>query len=106
MPIKDDQYPPIPSPEQEAKIQSLGHRVQSAVAFLESRPERYAEIEPKHLRVGVNSAIIETSALARLLMQKQVFTADEFFEMSIKVWEEEVASYNRRLAQIDPRLSV
>src|ERR1700690_1094645 len=35
---------------------------------------------PKHLRVGVNSALCDTSALAGLLVKKGIISADEYEE--------------------------
>lgn len=110
MPIPDDQYTPVPSPAQAIEMEKLSHRVQSGIAFLlsgaERKGERFPECEPKHLRVGVNSALIETSALARLLLAKKIFTAEEYFDMLIKVWRDEVDSYTARVKAIDPRLSI
>lgn len=110
MPIKDDQYAPVPSPAQAAEMQQLAHRVQSGIAFMleraNQRGERFPECEPKHLRVGVNSALIKTSALTRLLLEKHVFTAEEYFDSIIRVWRDEVESYRAHLAAIDPRFSI
>jgi hypothetical protein len=101
---------PQPTPEQEARIRSLGHRVQSAVAFFEGRQEAFGErcmeTEPKHLRVGVNSALVETSALARLMFRKKLITSEEYFDALIESWEAEVALYQARVAQINPRFTV
>jgi len=37
-----------------------------------------SETEPKHLRVGVNSAMVETATLFTILMNKGIFTQEEF----------------------------
>lgn len=72
---------PVPTAEQASALETLAHRVQSAIAFFEGQKEtfgiRHAETEPKHLRVGVNSALIEASALAALLFRKGVINAAE-----------------------------
>lgn len=110
MPIKDDQFTPIPSPSQAAEMQLLSHRVQSGIAFLMSNAEmhgkRFPQCEPKHLRVGINSAMIEASALARLMLAKKICTADEYFEMIIQVWREEVERYQADVAAINPILRI
>jgi hypothetical protein len=110
MPMRDDQFTPMPTLEQAAALESLGHQVQSAIAFLMSHTasngQRHPETEPKHLRVGVNSAMVETAALGRLLLAKGIFTNTEYFEMLIKVWVEERDSYLQQLHAIDPRLSL
>lgn len=90
-----------PTPEQRAQIESLQHRVQSGIATLEASAfinrRRFQELEPKHLRVGVNSALINASALATLLIRKGVITAEEYFDTLIEFWEYEVTSYQNML---------
>lgn len=46
---------------------------------------------PKHLRVGVNSALVETSVLAQLLIAKGVFTGDEYITAMIDGMRQEAA---------------
>jgi hypothetical protein len=101
---------PLPTPEQASVLEILAHRVQSAVAFFEGRRdafgERYAETETKHLRVGVNSALVEASALGRLMFRKGLMTAAEYYDALIEAWEQEVDSYRERIKRIDPRLEI
>jgi hypothetical protein len=101
---------PLPTAEQASALETLGHRVQSAVAFFEGRRdafgERCAETESKHLRVGVNSALVETAALARLMFRKGLISAAEYYDTLIEAWEQEVDSYRARIKQIDPRLEI
>jgi hypothetical protein len=110
MPKHDQSQLPAPTPEQAAEYEQLAHRVQSAVAFFEGRRdafgERYAEVEPKFLRVGVNSAMVETTAIARLLFRKGVFTAAEYWETMLECWREEVDRYQQRVKAIDGRLNI
>ena len=110
MPKHDQSQVPLPTAEQAEALQVLGHRVQSAIAFFEGQRDafglRCAETEPKHLRVGVNSALIETSALARLMFRKGLLTAKEYYDALIEAWEQEVDSYRARIKQIDPRLEI
>ncbi len=110
MPKHDQSQVPLPTPAQAARYESLAHRVQSAIALLEGRREafgeRYAEAEPKHLRVGVNSALVSTSALARLMFRKGLMTAVEYYDTLIEAWEQEVDSYRERIKRIDPRLEI
>lgn len=54
------------------------HGVQSAIA--QSMAEGSRETEPKHLRVGVDLSKSDTYGLATLLMQKGVFTQEEYVE--------------------------
>lgn len=110
MPKHDTSKVPLPTIAQMQQMDSLQHRVQSAVAFLEGRRdsfgERCQETEPKFLRVGVNSALVETNALARLMFRKEMITAEEYYDTLIEVWEQEVDSYRGRLKQIYPNLEV
>lgn len=69
------------------------HGVQSAVAFEMSRPESRSATEPKHLRVGINSAMIDCASVARLLMAKGIFTAEEYFEALRLEANHELATY-------------
>ena len=57
------------------------------------------ETTPKHLRVGVNSAMVEHSALARLLIAKGVITEAEYRESLAEGMREEVALYERGLTE-------
>lgn len=82
------------TPDQEqkvAKMLSLQHAMQSGIAMLMNYDR--SSTSPKHLRVGVNSAMVEASALAHLLMEKGVFTMDEYLDSMIGLYEQEVQSY-------------
>lgn len=110
MPKHDLTQVPLPTAEQMSSLDALAHRVQSAIAFFEGQKEvfgtRHPETEPKHLRVGVNSALVETSALARLMFRKGLMTAAEYYDTLIEAWEQEVDSYRERIKRIDPRLEI
>lgn len=56
-----------------------------------------AEASPKHLRVGVNSALIDSGALAALLIEKGIITPDEHIAMLTKLAEQDVESYRAKL---------
>lgn len=51
----------------------------------------------KHLRVGANSAMVSQAAIASLLIQKGVFTLEEYMESQALEMEKEVESYEKRL---------
>ncbi len=57
------------------------------------------ECSPKHLRVGVNSALVNSSALAQLLIDKGVITKDEFGAALAHFMERDVASYQDDLPE-------
>lgn len=54
---------------------------------------------PKHLRVGVNSAHVGNSALARLLIKKGIVTADEVLEQLADEMEIEAKKYEELIAE-------
>jgi hypothetical protein len=76
----------------------LMHAVQTGVKlWMGIDPE--GETSPKHLRVGVNSAMIDSGALVKLLIAKGVFTEDEFMEVLVEKAEEEKDSYEAKLRE-------
>lgn len=58
--------------------ESALHGIQTGVAFEMERG--VSATEPKHLRVGVNSALVNDAALVRLLVAKGLFTMEEYLE--------------------------
>ena len=56
------------------------HGVQSAIVHAMREPEYYSAAEPKHLRVGVDLRASDAAGLARLLIDKGLFTLDEYCE--------------------------
>jgi hypothetical protein len=57
----------------------------------------HGETSPKHLRVGVNSALSTLDAHTRLLIAKGVFTEEEYIEAVTEAMEREVDSYREAL---------
>jgi len=55
------------------------------------------DAEPKHLRVGVNSALCENTALLRLLIGKGIITIEEYWKELADEVEREVGRYEARL---------
>lgn len=55
------------------------------------------ETDPKHLRVGINSTMVDTSAIARALIKKGVLTEQEYFESLVELMEKEAADYEARV---------
>jgi hypothetical protein len=80
------------------------HAMQTGVKMLAHRqnpsggpvPDE-AETSPKHLRVGVNSALLDSGALAALLIEKGIITAEEHVAKLAELAEADVASYKARL---------
>ena len=73
------------------------HAVQTGVAaWMQVDP---SEIEPKHLRVGVNSALLDSAALVKLFIAKGVFTEEEYAEALVEAVEGEVRRYQEKLQE-------
>ena len=60
---------------------------------------RSNETTTKHLRVGVNSAMVEHSALARLLIAKGIISGAEYLEALADGMREEVERYEHGLSE-------
>lgn len=91
------------------------HAVQSGVATLielERGPDLdppavHGEASPKHLRVGVNSALIGNGAIAELLINKGIFTQAELESKLADFAEREQASYEKLLsAKLGSKISL
>jgi hypothetical protein len=67
--------------------------MQTAVAHEMNLPDRRSATDPKHLRVGVNAAMVDHSALVRLLIFKGVITEADYLEEIRLAMNEEVARY-------------
>jgi len=74
------------------------HAMQAGVAMEISRGTTDAHT-PKHLRVGVNSAMTAHTALAYLLVQKNIITMEEYEESLRLVMNNEVHLYQQRLGK-------
>lgn len=70
------------------------HAMQSGVAFLDK-----LEGTEKHLRVGINSALVDHGSLVGLLVEKGVITNEEYLEAVATGMEEEVARYEAAIAR-------
>lgn len=72
------------------------HAVQSGVAMDVERGS--ADTTPKHLRVGVNAALVGQAAIARLLIDRGVFTLDEYVAALADSAEAEQDRYEQGLS--------
>jgi len=74
---------------------AAAHAMQTGVAFtMHSDPK---QTDPKHLRVGINAAMVEHGALIGLLLEKRLITMEEYYKALADKMEEEVQSYAERL---------
>lgn len=74
------------------------HAMQSGVAMMMNH--RAEETAPKHLRVGVNSAMVDSAALARLLIAKGVFTAEEHAAALADEMQREADGYELKISNV------
>lgn len=79
-----------------ARYQREAHAMQSGVAMKMNYDAK--DMEPKHLRVGVNSAMVDSSALAGLLIEKGIITEDEYAKALADGMQRERENYERELA--------
>ncbi len=75
------------------------HAMQTGVAMEMQQPATAGATEPKHLRVGVNSAMCDNAALVRLLIDRGVFTLAEYETAIADEMEREVMRYQERLRE-------
>lgn len=73
------------------------HAMQSGVAMEMNYDQ--GPTEPKHLRVGVNAAMVDHSALCSLLIDKGLITLDEILAANAKGMEAEVKRYEAHLTE-------
>jgi hypothetical protein len=80
-----------------AKYLHLCRAMQAGVAAMmnyESRPT-----EPKHLRVGVNTALSDHGALVKLLIDKKLITEEEYLTSITQFMQQEVTNYEQMLSR-------
>lgn len=86
------------------ELEELSHAIQTGVLFTrnhdlqKNRAEDLRETGPKHLRVGVNTAHCNHSALARLLIRKGVITPKEYFQACVDELRAEKVRYEKALS--------
>lgn len=79
------------------RYELASHAMQTGVAveidFNIQAGKKDAATSPKHLRVGINSAMVEHSAMVSLLMKKGIITELEYAETLAEAMEIEVERY-------------
>lgn len=81
--------------EKANRYRDLVHAMQSGIAYSKNS----FEVEHKHLRVGINTALSDQAALVELLLRKGIITKDEYFDILIEFMENEVKSYENKLSK-------
>lgn len=89
------------SEEMQRRYTAAAHAMQSGIAMdMETDTSgSKGATTPKHLRVGINSALVDGSALAELLMAKGIITSDEYLEAIAVGMEREKARYEQILSR-------
>lgn len=78
-----------------ARREAAAHRMQTGVAFEHGRGS--GDGSPKHLRVGVNTALVDHGALAKILIDKGIITEEEYLEAIVLGMEAEADHYAKRI---------
>lgn len=80
------------------------HAMQSGVMFeielSKKKGQKEQSIEPKHLRVGINNALCDHTALINLLIEKGVFTKLEYVKAAALEMELEKKRYEDRINEV------
>lgn len=82
---------------QQKEYLQLCHAMQTGVAM--SQACGCQDGTPKHLRVGVNSALVSNTAVVRLLVEKGIITDKEYADALITSMREEVKRYEHELTE-------
>lgn len=89
--------------EQNELYLALSHSMQSGVAttLALDLKDGYDDhhCNPKHLRTGVNSSMVNNAAMVDLLIQKGIFTQEEFTDCLNKWMKREVEMYEKSLSE-------
>ena len=80
-----------------ARYLKAAHAMQSGVAMKMNFDT--TETEPKQLRTGINSAMVEFSALIKLLTTKGILSEGEFMIALADAMEAEKQSYEKMLSE-------
>ena len=85
---------------EEKRYLAACHAMQSGVMYEMGHPLvpglDDSATSPKQLRVGVNFALVSNGALVALLIQKGIFTEDEYIKTQADAMETEVRLYELR----------
>jgi hypothetical protein len=88
-----------------ARMTALLHKIQTGILFtreweeMQGIPDDRRSTGPKHLRVGVDQALIEHGALCALLIEKGIIKAKDYYETQIEFLERDVEAYTERLKE-------
>lgn len=81
--------------EAKRRYHAAAHAMQSGVAY----DPTSKSLEPKHLRVGINSAMVDHAALVGLLMEKGIISEEEYYAALADGMEAEAKRYADELSK-------
>lgn len=77
---------------------AAAHAMQTGVAYdMEQNGDGGAGATPKHLRVGVNSGMVNAAAMAKLMIAKGLITEAELHKALADEMEAELARYQAKM---------
>lgn len=82
--------------ELQLEYNKLVHAMQTGVGMLMNYDG--TETLPKHLRTGINSALVSNGALVKLLVDKKIITDEEMFQSLVDGLKVEVKDYETKLS--------
>lgn len=83
--------------EETERYHRAAHAMQSAVAAeIQGTSIDHTGANPKHLRVGINSCLVDTGAVAKLLVSRGVFTQLEYLTAIADAMEAEAERCAKR----------
>lgn len=77
--------------------EKAAHRIQTAIAVLMGRDPDFLQVQPKHLRVGLDLSKSDMDGLARLLIAKGVFAEAELADAITASVEQKGDSHEKML---------
>ncbi len=79
------------------KYNALLHAMQTGIAY--TLEKDFSSGTPKHLRVGVNSAMVEAGVICKILIDKGIITLEEYQERVLEGLQKEVDMYEREISE-------
>lgn len=84
--------------EKRQRYQELAHAMQTGVAYVMAKDPSGSTT--KHLRVGINSALVNDAAIASFLIKKGIITEEEYMDEILVQLEKEVERYTQEVNRL------
>lgn len=85
------------------ELAALDHAVQTGVKFKSEFDPEHDGATPKHLRTGVNLAMVQVAAVVSLCVEKGLFTLADYLRSLVAETRKEVERYEDDLSRITGR---